>query len=188
MNERPHDYTSTPMQTLLQSGRTNTQRFPNRQLDVRLADARRREVVALLDAFRKANAAASPDRPQHDKYVTRLMNRIQVGSLRVVDHVLVLARNWFERNAPRAEVEAPFRLCLDIIESWYPAPPDDMHELKKRETMAQGPADVAAHDIETAHGPELADAIKTLRTHRATLDDLIEAAERKYLAELPPAA
>lgn len=175
------------MPTLLQSAVAYTQRFPNRQVDERLSGERRREVVRLLDAFRAANAAS--EKPQHDEYVSRLMNRIQQGTLRAVDHVLVLCRNWFERNAPRAEVEAPAYALLAIIDSWYPEPTPCIRELKTRETKAQGPADVVAIDLETMHGPELAAAITTLRTHHATLGDLIEAAERKYFAETPqPAA
>lgn len=156
---------TNPMQTLTQSRASHRERLPNRRVDSRLSDQRRAEVERLLDAFDAAHAAGQA--PQHDAYVTRLMQRLHDGTLRVVDHVLVLARNWFERKAPRAEVEAPFNACLAIIASWYETPvPDDLKThiktLSREETVAEGPANVFQMDIEHLEGPALVAAERAI--------------------------
>jgi hypothetical protein len=176
------------MQTLAQSRTARSERTPNRRVDSRLPAQRHAEVLRLLDVFRAAHAAGQA--PQHDGYVTRLMQRMQDGTLRVVDHVLVLARNWFERKAPREEVEAPFRACLAIIASWYPVDaPLDLHALSRAETIAEGPANVFQMDIDTLEGPALAAAERAIARDVAAGQRLLDAVRMKlYAVEFPPAA
>jgi hypothetical protein len=176
------------MQTVSIPRALQTERRPKSRLETRLADRLRvEEARRFRETLNQANAAA--ELPQQDGYVKRLMQRINKGTLRIAEHLLVLVRSWFDRKTPRAIVEAPFRCALSIIASWYPAPSTDLRELSRAETIAQGPADVFQMDIEHLEGPALAAAERAIAKDVEAGQALLDAIRLKlYAAQLPPVA
>jgi hypothetical protein len=166
------------MQTLSGPSLGKTERFPNPQLDARLTGERAIEIERILDTQRASHAAAP--KPQHDAYVTRLCQRREKGTLRSADHLLVEARNQFERGASQLDVEAVFDAYKTIIASWYePVTVECLKDVSKLETITQGPADVAQIDIDKAEGADLAARERRIAEHHAKSGQLLRCVRRR---------
>ncbi len=178
------------MTTLLQSRAVRTERFPNRHVDGRMSPQRAKEAAVLYDAFRLADSSTS--KPQHDGYITSLKGRLHKGTVRLFDHLLLFARNWFERGARQEAVEAVFHTALAIVRGWYGEKDStiELATLAKNETIAQANADVAEWDLANNPSPHvIAHAEAMCSVHLIQLSRLVQRLrEMKHAQQLPPAA
>lgn len=177
------------MKTLTHSLVYEREKFPNRHVDGRMSPARMKEASVLYDAFRFADASTT--KPQEDSYITSLKGRLQKGTVRLFDHLLLFARNWFERGARQEAVEAVFHTMLSIVRSWYKDRDGaaDLATLAKNETIAQAHADIEQWDLVHPTPLVVAEAEAALSVHMIQLSRLVQRLrEMKHAQQLPPAA
>lgn len=148
------------------------------------------DVQRLKDALRRCR--------RHAKGKTRcrttrnLLARIDKDRATPHRHMLLVSRDGFERGAPRADVEGPWREGLGAIDGWYqeatngvlrPMGASDVLRLSEDEQAAEGVTNVAQlrlHSDQSA--PALDAALTAAVEQRGRLDRFIDGIRALYFA------
>jgi len=160
-------------QTVPRTQRSGTEQTPNR-LEARI----------LADAFRRAQRATT--RPQTDSYLVNLYRRIESGRVRLLDHLLLFARNWFARGASQEAVEGLGHAYIAIVRSWYGGESTpDLATLVRNETAFQGSADVKQLELMVSNPTpqNIAEAEERLSVHALHLNALLHALRQLRYAQ-----
>jgi hypothetical protein len=146
-----------------------------------------RAVAAVKGAFLRI--ATGSTKPQHDKYIENLYRRVSKKAVTLGEHELALAFNAFQRGAPLCDLEAPAWAYLTHVREWVAVrdgepTSDDLVQLCRDETNAQGYADLEQWDLVNPTSKDLAEADDALSVHIVTLLRLRDAVRRRrYLHE-----
>lgn len=129
--------------------------------------------------------------PLVDEHVRNTIKRIENDRAKPNEHIVTVMYDAFQRNAPRADLEAYPRAILAMIGDWYgDNAVMDLPKLIRQDTEAEAFANVVETELalslnargEVTDSKVLADATERLRIQLVALEQLVSACERKQMA------